>query len=417
MPRERDERTRRPPARKITTDGMDERSDNLGETDRDKTDLRSGQRRFELGRNPHGAPISVNEAISRYKEAQARKFSEHITKPPEIPPPDPGNTDQRRTRDSGYPPTFTQPEDNRSQDASPAAETPTIQQIGEAPRFSSFSEARADYRINERSLAPTHDNTAKHNRNGSAARLRLKEQQEGLQEEKTPDGTPFSDAADSVRRSDQYAQPEQAVPGTSGRLRFTEDEAALPIETILPSDIGLGADPEQPDDLPAPEEQPETGNAITNDASPESDSAMSHERESLLSHERQGRLQYDRASPAPVKPPKRKPIVLSGAAYGHRWKAAIASRSNGNGCPYCAGKATLSGVNDLVTVAPLLMREWDWSRNGGLDPSSLSLFSRTPVWWICKRNHSWRGSPFNRSKGSGCPYCAGKRPPTLRLIT
>lgn len=42
----------------------------------------------------------------------------------------------------------------------------------------------------------------------------------------------------------------------------------------------------------------------------------------------------------------------------------------------------------------------------------------TNVWWKCARGHEWEASPNNRAKGglsgqtsgSGCPYCAGKRP-------
>ena len=102
---------------------------------------------------------------------------------------------------------------------------------------------------------------------------------------------------------------------------------------------------------------------------------------------------------------------------GHSWQATIASRSrSGNGCPYCAGKAILSGVNDLATLAPEILPEWDYMRNEDLLPESISLFSRIKVWWRCERGHSWYVSPFARSRGSRCPYCAGKRPPNLRLV-
>jgi hypothetical protein len=38
-------------------------------------DLRAGQEKLELGRNPRVAPLPVNEANTRYKKAQARKFA------------------------------------------------------------------------------------------------------------------------------------------------------------------------------------------------------------------------------------------------------------------------------------------------------------------------------------------------------
>jgi DNA-directed RNA polymerase subunit RPC12/RpoP len=104
-------------------------------------------------------------------------------------------------------------------------------------------------------------------------------------------------------------------------------------------------------------------------------------------------------------------------AQGHQWKAVIASRNRGNGCPYCAGKAILPGYNDMLTVAPHLAAEWDYSRNKDIQPESLAITSRMKVWWRCSRGHSWKVAPVSRSKGSGCPYCAGKRPPILRIFS
>lgn len=48
---------------------------------------------------------------------------------------------------------------------------------------------------------------------------------------------------------------------------------------------------------------------------------------------------------------------------GHSWKSRIADRVRGNGCPYCAGKRPIVGVNDLATVYPRLASEWDYSKN------------------------------------------------------
>jgi len=35
--------------------------------------------------------------------------------------------------------------------------------------------------------------------------------------------------------------------------------------------------------------------------------------------------------------------------------------------------------------------------------------SARAVWWRCLRAHEWRASISNRVRGSGCPFCAGKR--------
>ena len=48
---------------------------------------------------------------------------------------------------------------------------------------------------------------------------------------------------------------------------------------------------------------------------------------------------------------------------GHVWRAKIANRSNGNGCPYCAGRMVLEGFNDAKSNCPELMMEWDYEKN------------------------------------------------------
>ena len=42
---------------------------------------------------------------------------------------------------------------------------------------------------------------------------------------------------------------------------------------------------------------------------------------------------------------------------GHEWRARIADRTKGHGCPYCAGKI-LAGFNDIATTNPEVMEEW-----------------------------------------------------------
>ena len=37
---------------------------------------------------------------------------------------------------------------------------------------------------------------------------------------------------------------------------------------------------------------------------------------------------------------------------GHEWEASVASRTGGNGCPYCANQKVLKGYNDIATTHP-----------------------------------------------------------------
>ena len=93
---------------------------------------------------------------------------------------------------------------------------------------------------------------------------------------------------------------------------------------------------------------------------------------------------------------------------GHEWQATINSRtSQGTGCPYCFGGRVISGVNDLATLHPNLIDEWNYERNGDLLPSNISCGSGKKVWWKCEKGHEWQARVSHRCNGIGCPICAG----------
>lgn len=95
---------------------------------------------------------------------------------------------------------------------------------------------------------------------------------------------------------------------------------------------------------------------------------------------------------------------------GHEWPAPVRRRSQGIGCPYCAGKHTVVGKNDLGTTHPHLLEEWDYQKNMPLSPTECSFGSNKRVWWICKTcGHKWRSIIQDRTRGHGCPACARNR--------
>ena len=93
---------------------------------------------------------------------------------------------------------------------------------------------------------------------------------------------------------------------------------------------------------------------------------------------------------------------------GHEWQARINSRNSENGCPFCTGRLTISGENDLQTVNPSLANEWNYKKNNGLTPNHVLPNSNKKVWWICGKGHEWQATISNRNNGNGCPYCAGQ---------
>ena len=94
---------------------------------------------------------------------------------------------------------------------------------------------------------------------------------------------------------------------------------------------------------------------------------------------------------------------------GHEWQAQVKSRVNGSGCPICANRIVVSGVNDLASQYPELARQWHPTKNGDLTPDQVSPGTRRKVWWICDKGHEYQSSVSSRTHGSGCPVCAGKK--------
>ena len=94
---------------------------------------------------------------------------------------------------------------------------------------------------------------------------------------------------------------------------------------------------------------------------------------------------------------------------GHEWQATIADRSNRRGCPVCAGKKVLLDYNDLTTINPKLISEWNYKRNENLKPENVTANSGIRVWWICKKGHEWKARIADRNKGKDCPICNSER--------
>ncbi len=95
---------------------------------------------------------------------------------------------------------------------------------------------------------------------------------------------------------------------------------------------------------------------------------------------------------------------------GFEWAATINSRVKGAGCPACAGNIAVAGRNDLVTMRPDLVKEWDYKKNKDISPNQVSYSSSHKYWWICPEGHeSYMASPSHRVSGTSCPICGDKR--------
>jgi hypothetical protein len=88
---------------------------------------------------------------------------------------------------------------------------------------------------------------------------------------------------------------------------------------------------------------------------------------------------------------------------GHQWTARVGSRAGeGVGCPVCAGREVVPGVNDLATTNPKLA-----AQALGWDPAAIVAGSNERRRWRCDFGHEWDALVFSRARdGRGCPYCA-----------
>lgn len=97
----------------------------------------------------------------------------------------------------------------------------------------------------------------------------------------------------------------------------------------------------------------------------------------------------------------------------HEWATAINNRTTGGtGCPHC----TTSGFKRILPCCKAksllgdeqLMRDWDTTRNTGIDPRALHQGSDVKVWWKCSTcSGKWRTPVEWRTgkKAHGCIYC------------
>lgn len=89
------------------------------------------------------------------------------------------------------------------------------------------------------------------------------------------------------------------------------------------------------------------------------------------------------------------------------WLASVKDRTKGSGCPYCRG-AKVGTYNNLEARFPDLAKEWHPTKNHPKTPRDVKPGSNKQAWWKGACGHVWRARIHDRSKGAGCPYCAGK---------
>lgn len=102
---------------------------------------------------------------------------------------------------------------------------------------------------------------------------------------------------------------------------------------------------------------------------------------------------------------------------GHEWKA---NTHNvfvlGKGCPYCGGKKSIIGKNDLTITHPEIAKEWNCERNIK-KPEDYKAGSNKKVWWRTEAERygkiwilEWEDRIDTRTiQNAGCPYLTNKK--------
>ena len=66
-------------------------------------------------------------------------------------------------------------------------------------------------------------------------------------------------------------------------------------------------------------------------------------------------------------------------------------------------------INPISRTHPTVASQWHPTKNGDLLPDMVTYGSAKKVWWLGPCGHEWKTMVANRTKGSGCPYCARGR--------
>ena len=73
-------------------------------------------------------------------------------------------------------------------------------------------------------------------------------------------------------------------------------------------------------------------------------------------------------------------------------------------------QAYLSSLKaNSVLTNKTLAKEWNYEKNGLLNPQYIPQNSGHKVWWKCEKGHEWQAVIASRNQGLGCPYCSNKK--------
>ena len=80
------------------------------------------------------------------------------------------------------------------------------------------------------------------------------------------------------------------------------------------------------------------------------------------------------------------------------------------GCTIEQALGLVKRSDSLESEYPELAKQWHPSKNALLSAGDVTPHSGQRVWWLCSHGHDWKAVINSRTRGHGCPYCAGQKP-------
>lgn len=112
-----------------------------------------------------------------------------------------------------------------------------------------------------------------------------------------------------------------------------------------------------------------------------------------------------------VAPFSKRTVACFVCANGHHRTVRVSLVVKGSGrCGVCSNRKLLAGFNDVGTLRPELVDEWDFEANGDVTPSDFLPQSPFRAHWICPKGHRYVVAVLRRfqEESSRCPVCVGK---------
>src|SRR3989339_40728 len=84
------------------------------------------------------------------------------------------------------------------------------------------------------------------------------------------------------------------------------------------------------------------------------------------------------------------------------------------GCTIEQALGLVKRTDSLQSEYPEISKQWHATKNGTLTADAVTPHSGQKVWWRCSHGHEWKTVINSRTRGYGCPYCAGQKPTAER---